>query len=69
LHMRVHPSHNAQSGKHTQANEGHYLPACGTRQRRPNQKDRGQYDAEYNLTNENPNQRASFCSLFEYGSQ
>ena len=35
------------------------------RQRRPNQKNRGQYDAQYNLTNENPNHRASFCSLRE----
>ena len=26
LHVCVHPSHNAKSWKHTQPNEGHYLP-------------------------------------------
>jgi hypothetical protein len=69
LHVRVHAAHNAESGKHTQANESHDLPASRTRKRRPNQKDRGQCDAEHNLTNENPNQRTSFRLLSEFESQ
>ena len=59
LDVRVHSAHDAQGRKHAQTDERQDFPAGGVRQRRPDQKNAGQHDAQDNLTDENPDHPAS----------
>src|ERR1700729_711218 len=63
LYVCVHPTHDAQRRKHAQPNERQNLPARSPRQRRTDQENRGQHNAQDNLTDQNPNHRTSFGRL------